>query len=427
MTGLLTGLSGHLPRKILFSTFFPSVLAVVVGMVALPSWREALQRPGGLGVFGEGAGLELGIILVLGLTALLFVVNVPVIRVYEGYPWQSSWIGTWMVSRQNRRLDEIRSEEVALGGMVRALLRRNRRDPRIPALRRKRDELTRRRLNEFPKASSVLPTRLGNVIRAFESYPQRQYAMAGIELWPRLSPLLPKNVATGVDGARSNFDLVVNASVLSFVLSVGGLLELMGAGPGPGEPYRGLAVAGVSLLAGVGFYRASIGQAKSWGRTVKAAFDLGRRDLLKSLGFEAELVNLEDERRLWRQVSQRVVYLDAWHGSPPSLRYSEPRPPTGPSATASSQGVALDVARGLERIESRRLEVVLRIANPTEERLESVEIRDPLPEGWGYGWGSAKMDGGYVEVKGTAPLCFRVDAVESKESVEIRYEMVRAS
>lgn len=424
---MLTGLTEHLPRKILFSTFFPSVLAVVVGMITLPTLREALQQPKGLGVVGETAELELAVLLVLILTALLFVANVPLVRLYEGYPWQDSWIGQWRIARHRRRLQDICAEEVVLGRMIRALLRRNPEDKRLPELRRRRDKLTRSRLDDFPKPVSVLPTRLGNVIRAFENYPARQYRMAGVELWPRLVPLLSKEVAASVDSAKSRFDLVVNASCLSFLLAVAGIVEVSLATAGSGAPFWGLMLAGASFVAGASFYRAAIVQAKSWARTVKAAFDLGRRDLLKSLGFDAPPKTLVEERRLWREVSLQLVDLDPWDGSPPALRFSGPSPPRRPKAVASDRQVAVEVTRGFQSREKERLGVVLRVSNSTGGPVKGIEVSDPLPAGWGYGWDTVATEGQPVEVRGTDPPCFLIPRLDHGESVEIRYERIRTS
>jgi hypothetical protein len=77
-----------------------------------------------------------------------------------------------------------------------------------------------RRLNEeFPiERTSVLPTRLGNVIRSFEDYPERQYGMDGVTLWPRLVAKINKDHATVIEDAKITFDFLLNSAVLSAVL-----------------------------------------------------------------------------------------------------------------------------------------------------------------------------------------------------------------
>jgi hypothetical protein len=47
------------------------------------------------------------------LTGVLYNLNIPIIRFYEGYPWQYSWTGDFLVKRRKKefkRLSAARSD-----------------------------------------------------------------------------------------------------------------------------------------------------------------------------------------------------------------------------------------------------------------------------------------------------------------------------
>ena len=80
------------------------------------------------------------------------------------------------------------------------------------------------RHQRFPRErSATMPTRLGNVFRAAESYPadSRLYGMDAVFFWPRLYPLLPESLRVELASARSSIDMMLVTSVLSAALSLG--------------------------------------------------------------------------------------------------------------------------------------------------------------------------------------------------------------
>ena len=140
---------------------------------------------------------------------------------HEGYPWKDSWLGTWGVARQQKR-----GPVVAASARSRHYPSRGRRGKLTSGLPAGSSQSPRtmppRDSDSFPvRESSILPTRLGNVIRSFEGYPNARYGIDGIVLWPRIVPKLPKEFADSLDGAKSSFDFMLNCSVLSIVVRNG--------------------------------------------------------------------------------------------------------------------------------------------------------------------------------------------------------------
>ena len=74
-------------------------------------------------------------------------------------------------------------------------------------------------LQSFPTyASDILPTRLGNAIRGSESYPDSQYGIEAITLWPRLVGVVEQEYANAISDSKAPFDFMIDSSVLNAVL-----------------------------------------------------------------------------------------------------------------------------------------------------------------------------------------------------------------
>lgn len=427
MTGLITGVSGLLPTRLTFGTLLPVVVFVLLAYLAVgplvPERWEVLQAVAQLEPEWR---LAVVAFLTVLLTGLLYVLNVPLIRLYEGYHWEESGLGRWLTRRQRARLVAIETTERFLGYLVRELKSEEPKNLRIEELEQRRDEAGRTKVSSYPRISSVLPTRLGNVIRAFENYPYRQYGMSGIELWPRLLPLIPPDHATTIETAKTRFDFMLNASALSVALA---LLVLTTAVFAPLEPGDGtlaeitvaLACAGLSIA----FYRGSVGRAEEWGGHVKAAFDLYRRKLLVELGIRGVPMTLREEREIWRELRLQITYLDPWDGSAPSLRFEESTPPQRPMVIAAEGAEGLKLVRGVKRLATGQLRVILEIENSVGEKRTGVEVVDTLAPGWEYAHGSATIGGVKANVRGDRHLRIGAGVLMPGRRIGVAYTMIQ--
>ncbi|MFI6002101.1 hypothetical protein ACIA98_17115 [Streptomyces sp. NPDC051366] len=196
--------------------------------------------------------------------------------------------------------------------------------------------------------SLIMPTRLGNVVRAAEGYGAERYGVDTVLVWPRLHPLLPDVAVKAETDARTVLDLLLNVCLsvvlfglpLSAVLAFGGahplpwwtpLLPLLAAvavrcAPAVLLSAAGFAVrapglpeswsdgrAGVGLqLALTGFavvallstatYRAAVESAAAWGEQLKSVVDLYRWHLLDKLNVRRP-ADPEQERLIWGEVT----------------------------------------------------------------------------------------------------------------------------
>ena len=149
--------------------------------------------------------LTLVLISIWGVSVLLTLLNHQIYRLLEGYTWplrRQRWLEKW----QQRYIDEYQS-------LTNDHLIVYRTDNVIVSDRIKHSYFRRRRLfnEEFPNRKDlVLPTRLGNVIRAFESYPNKVYGADSIPIWLRLQALAPKDFISTVANVRAQLDFFIN-------------------------------------------------------------------------------------------------------------------------------------------------------------------------------------------------------------------------
>lgn len=426
MNNILSAISGQFSKSLLLSTLLPVVVFVLLAWalvvpliphsVAWLGWIDRLDAQWKLAV------LTLANLL---LAAVLYNLNGQVIRFYEGYPWQDSWIGAWQKRRHGENFDRLDDRWRAL----RVVLGKEGADSE-PGYEDAIGywSLLGRLLNkEYPTdREAVLPTRLGNVIRSYEDYPSRQYSMEAITLWPRLVSVIDERYAAQIDEAKSSLDFMLNSSFLC------GLLAAVFCGvrlfypTGLFEPASALLAAlvlGTLLAAACLLYRQSIARASAWGELVKGAFDLYRWDLLEALGWEKPK-SLEAEADLWDKISTRLIYSDLAPTPPPDYQAD---PQSTAAVAAQPAGVALEVTRaGRLPWLGRRvtIEIVVRNPDATTPAVD-VSVHDRLPEGWLCVWDSAGTDRGPVEILGTNPYRFRLGDVGPGQRVILRYRAVR--
>jgi len=162
-----------------------------------------------------------------------------------------------------------------------------------------------RATRRYPRqAGLVMPTKLGNVIRAFESHAACLYNIDPITAWPRLVAVLPDSYRDTIADAENSFRFVLN---MSLVFAVFGVESLWLRPAMPSLLLVGCACLVASALA----YLAACQSAAGWGEHVRAAFDLYRLDLLKQFGvyLAPAPMTLEQERKIWGQVQNPMFYV----------------------------------------------------------------------------------------------------------------------
>ena len=291
MIGQLTGLIG---RDFVIGYFLP-VAAFIAASLGL-AVAFGLE-PGG-GSLNETEILVGSTLLALASAlggVLLKALNREVIRLMEGYPYRSlnGW-QRWRYRRLSSLADEIRKERTAL---------ENQRKTLSSERKAELEKAVAKKATYFPDEERwVLPTALGNTIRAFEVYPRVMYGLDAIEGWGRLLGVVPTDFREQINAAKTQMDFWVNLWLLALLF-----LPEYAAIAIYGDAFK---VPWALLAAGViAFFAAS--RAKSaavqWGDLVKASFDLFLPELWTKLGF-APVKDANKERATWERFGWAVHY-----------------------------------------------------------------------------------------------------------------------
>jgi hypothetical protein len=439
MTSILSAISGQFGKNLILGAFLPVVIFVTINLIfvvpVFPSDWPLFQPISSLET--QGRLLTISFISVV-LTGLLLTLNIPILRLYEGYPWMHSWIGQLMIDLWRRRLLSVQSQRLGLRTLIREMKNKNKDPSLVAKVTARRDRAARHLNNDFPsKPSLIIPTRLGNVVRSFEEYPDRQYGMGAVTLMPRLVGKIDKDYAIGMDDAKTSFDFMLNNSILSYVtaivLTIAGLIYFpphsLFYARGTANPraliFVWLLTILVFILLGYLGYLGAIERASAWGGKVKGAFDLYRADLLKQLGYERKSLTLKQERQLWDAISLQLIYGDPPWGRDPNFEYTTP----ATFARSDAPFVELQLVRGISLPDTYgRVTAAIRLQNIDAKNRDAknVVITENLIDGFDYEWNSAKTtDGRPIRTSGTNPYKFAIGGVGHLEEVTLRYRMIK--
>jgi len=74
---------------------------------------------------------------------------------------------------------------------------------------------------EFPnQPEQLLPTRLGNGIRAYQTYPHSRYGLDGTAIWPRIEMLLSAEERSVIADAKTEVAFFLNCAVCTLAVSI---------------------------------------------------------------------------------------------------------------------------------------------------------------------------------------------------------------
>lgn len=230
----------------------------------------------------EGIMLALGVLL---FALLMQPLQFSLVRVLEGYwnvpslPWLGTLLsrpGKWWHGRQRRQLKEQTQTEKSRKDLTPADT------ARIAAA----DWQLRR---YYPAPQRLLPTALGNALRAAEDVPYQRYGLDAIVIWPRLYPLLPQDMIGLLADRRNQLDLAARFCAVFLLCAIISLFFLYPHGWWLLVPLFILLLARLS-------YRGAVAAAVAYGESVQSAFDLYRFELHKALRIPAP-PNLHAEKK----------------------------------------------------------------------------------------------------------------------------------
>ncbi len=439
MTNLLSSVSGYFSKSLILGTLFPVLFFTLLGLLIVPElipdtyFQFSLQDSFG----SDWTVLSITLIIVVS-SAILYDLNIQLIRAYEGYPWKDSWIGKRRVERYKKEFDITQSRSKGIRNLLNyiddneALPQPKFTNAQVRTIWTFRVNQTRKLINQFPKnKSSILPTRLGNIIRSFEDYSSRQYGIRSITMWPRLISQIDLSYAASLDSAKATFDFMINCSALSGLLG----MVILGLGLIFPSQIHGLLDFIIWILEIGGFlifayqcYAWSIQSAEAWGNLVKGAFDLYRNKLLKELGYSIIPKDKLEERIIWEKIYYQMAFGDSSKG--PRISYSIP-PETKEAETYANgdpTSVDLIISKGVNQTEVPcQYNFCIEITNDSDQICRNVTLNEQLNPEFVYEWGSAKSNKKTLSVKGVNPYKILVGDIPPKTSIVINYNAIQIS
>jgi hypothetical protein len=284
MTSQLESLQTVLTRRFMFNAFLPALIfgtLVTVGISAMTgrwpdveaTWTslDALSKI--VASFAYLAGVWFIAVAIAGQWR-------SIIRLYEGYPlWSLNQ--RWRIPVPGIRWHQERLLE----------LRNVRADPGTAYYYYPRERWSQR----------VLPSRLGNILLAAETYPVERYGIDPIIFWPRLYPQLPEDFRQDyVEFVREyEFPLVVSflSAVSACILGSAAVITRRSAGAFV------VAFAGLAVLAWVA-YLVSLGSAVQMAEQQRTAFDMYRGRILDAW---PTVRDVADEREAFNRIGDFIV------------------------------------------------------------------------------------------------------------------------
>jgi hypothetical protein len=256
-------------------------------------------------VFGTIAA----ILLIAASAAAIEPVVLPALRLLEGYALPNGRLRAAFVRRQLDRARALAERWRTLAEMGLDQLSAPQREE-YAAL-----DLELRRIPRDP--ALVMPSRLGNILRAAEHRPEARYGLSTMVCWPYLWLLLPDDARKELSDARERLDNAVRGFIFSILFTGCGCLAIW---PIP-----------VGLFAAFVSYLLTLTPAEVYGDLVFAAFTLYRVRLYRAMRWVAP-ISPHDERAYGEQLS---LYLFRGIVNGP-MRFSDERgsveAPTGEAA-----------------------------------------------------------------------------------------------
>ncbi len=288
---VMQGLKSYFGRDFLLGVFFPVLIFVSANLTLYIEITQGLAPS-----FAAWEKLSLGsqlllvlggLILVMVLSYLIYNFQYSITRLFEGY-WP-----------RMRLLDTLRNTRIELYKQRWKYLDTQKQSASASM---RGNEIEAEQLTYYPPPShldKMMPTRIGNILRASELYAYDHYGIDSVIIWTRLRPLLPDEVVAPLADSKtaSNFMLLMSVFSVTFTLIWCPVLALFTS---RWELF---------LLCALGWplawicHHSAVQSELAYSEQLKAVFDLHRYDLLKALN---RPIPLDDkaERKEWERLAQ---------------------------------------------------------------------------------------------------------------------------
>jgi hypothetical protein len=335
MADLLKGFTGG--WTFLLAWMLPTGFAIGTFALVILPWLQAFKWLQAVHQWDATTqGLTLGF-LTLAFGFAMAAMSARLYRPLEGYSFWPDCLRRAGVQRHLSRKTEL-AEKIA---RLRLDLKTEA-NQTLRAVKRTEQALAEHELEFYPPADDdVVPSRLGNALRALETYGRARYGFDSQFWWAELVASAQKSLQAELDHSRAPVDFFVAffyTGILFGVTTTGAAIVEWQLS-GPDVPPLLIGVVGFALVPVIS-YRFAVEATSYYRSTVRALVNVGRAKLVKALGLPWPL-SVKDERLMWQRITwylvtgRREEYLDYYvllKGSPPAPE----------SLSSQSIGMAMD-------------------------------------------------------------------------------------
>lgn len=277
--------------------------ALAIGVLVFLVAANAPSNPLTLDTIQTGAAAigAIGVIIILAVSAAVAISLQPLqfrlVQLLEGY-WPARfprWIARLGVRLEMGRRDRISSR-------LQSTRRPTSEAATITSRERKQSAETQLR-QRFPADDRLLPTALGNALRAAEDSVGKRYGLESVVVWPRLFQVLPEKVRAGVDDEVTQLDVSVRltvtwtaAGVISWFLLLRDWSSLVE------NPLWVLVPVGIFVLARLS-YQSAVESAIAHGGDLEVAVDLYRARVIDAMRLRPT-TSLQQEIHLFSELTE---------------------------------------------------------------------------------------------------------------------------
>jgi hypothetical protein len=196
--------------------------------------------------------------------------------------------------------------------------------------------------------ADLLPTRLGNVLKASECYAEERYKLNSLVVFPKLLHVFPQHFINELEDKNNRFIFLIHSSFLAYLIGIPALLVglfnnlfapfcnnaftpkwiintfcqngFISRGFSVLSPDEYIVVGLVFVGSGYLLYRVGVDAAREFALHIRAGFDLYRFDLLRQLNHRLP-TTLNDEKKIWELLSEYFVAGNRLRFSEIRIRY----------------------------------------------------------------------------------------------------------
>ena len=332
-------------RSYIVSSFLPAVLFVSMGVSVFRGFAPEIVvlRVGEKNVF-FASQLFYFFAFTSWLAFGLYSISDSTVRFFEGY-YFPSWISKPMISFLGRKYQKMKEN---IQPVLDTIESKQAEELTIDELLDFSDQREKAKYDYFNLETiapvdnkQLLPTRIGNILRASELYPSEKYSVPGVMLWPRLLQLIPKDLKDQLEEKNNQMVFTLNSSLLAYLIGlvsiVLGLTRLLiqvsfgydtsippnffDRGFANLSPYEYIIIGTIFVVGGYIAYCLSIPIVENFGLLVRASFDLYRFELLRKLNHPIP-TSIQEEKNFWEKISEYMIAGDRLGFQSVEINYS---------------------------------------------------------------------------------------------------------